>query len=79
MLGMIFIGLVSGWLAGKMINGHGYGMFADIILGLFGGVIGGWFFGPAGVHAHHFIGAVAISTLGATGLVMATRVLRGEF
>ena len=37
----IIVGLVSGWLAGKIINGVGYGMFCDIMLGLIGGVVGG--------------------------------------
>ncbi|HVN64531.1 MAG TPA: hypothetical protein VMT58_07820 [Candidatus Binataceae bacterium] len=74
MFAMIFIGLVAGWLTGKLMNGKGYGMFADIILGL----IGGWVFGAAGLHAHHFIGAVIISTIGASMLVIGTRVIRGE-
>lgn len=78
MFAMIIVGLLSGWLAGKLLNGRGYGMFADILLGLVGGVIGGWVFGYAGLHAHHFIGAVAVSTLGASMLVMATRMIRGE-
>ncbi|MGH7814816.1 MAG: GlsB/YeaQ/YmgE family stress response membrane protein [Candidatus Binataceae bacterium] len=78
MLAMILVGLIAGWLTGKLMNGKGYGMLTDIVLGLVGGAIGGWVFGVAGLHAHHFIGAVIVSTLGAAMLVFATRLIRGE-
>jgi len=78
MIASILVGLVSGWMAGKLIRGRGYGVVADILLGLVGGVVGGWMFAAFGVHAHHLFGAIMISTLGATALVMATRAVTGE-
>jgi uncharacterized membrane protein YeaQ/YmgE (transglycosylase-associated protein family) len=78
MFAWILIGLISGWLAGKILNGDGYGMMADIALGLVGGVIGGMIFAVLGVHAHNFVGAILMSTAGATALVIATRLLRDE-
>ena len=78
MFAWILIGLISGWLAGKILNGDGYGMMADIALGLVGGVIGGMMFAVLGVHAHNFVGAILMSTAGATALVIATRIMRDE-
>jgi uncharacterized membrane protein YeaQ/YmgE (transglycosylase-associated protein family) len=78
MIAWILIGLISGWLAGKIINGRGYGAMADIALGLVGGVIGGMIFAVLGVHAHNAIGAILMSTSGATALVIATRIIRDE-
>jgi uncharacterized membrane protein YeaQ/YmgE (transglycosylase-associated protein family) len=78
MFAWILIGLISGWLAGKILNGNGYGMVADIALGLVGGVIGGMIFGVLGVRADNFIGAILMSTAGATALVVAARILRDE-
>jgi len=78
MIAWIFIGLISGWLAGKIINGRGYGVMCDIALGLVGGIIGGMIFGILGVSAHNAIGAILMSTSGATALVIATRILRDE-
>src|SRR6202161_2466978 len=69
----ILVGLISGWLAGKILNGNGYGMMCDIGLGLLGGVIGGMIFGILGVQAHNFIGAILMSTAGAPALVIAIR------
>jgi uncharacterized membrane protein YeaQ/YmgE (transglycosylase-associated protein family) len=30
----IIIGLIAGWLAGKIMKGSGYGTIADIVLGM---------------------------------------------
>ena len=38
----IIVGLIAGWLAGKVMKGGGYGVLVDIILGILGGVLGGW-------------------------------------
>jgi len=78
MFAWILIGLISGWLAGKILNGNGYGMVADIALGLIGGVIGGMIFAVIGVRAHNFVGAILMSTAGASALVIATRIIRDE-
>jgi uncharacterized membrane protein YeaQ/YmgE (transglycosylase-associated protein family) len=43
----LFLGLVAGWLAGKLSRGRGYGCITDIILGLIGSFIGGWVFTKA--------------------------------
>ncbi|HEY6420588.1 MAG TPA: GlsB/YeaQ/YmgE family stress response membrane protein [Candidatus Binataceae bacterium] len=75
MLGSIVIGLIAGWLAGKIVSGEGYGVVGDILLGLVGGVIGGWLFGAFGMHAHHAIGALIVSTTGATALVWGAHLL----
>jgi uncharacterized membrane protein YeaQ/YmgE (transglycosylase-associated protein family) len=42
LLAWLFLGLVAGWLAGKLSRGRGYGCITDIILGLIGSFIGGW-------------------------------------
>jgi uncharacterized membrane protein YeaQ/YmgE (transglycosylase-associated protein family) len=39
----LFLGLVAGWLAGKLSRGRGYGCITDIVLGLIGSVIGAGF------------------------------------
>jgi uncharacterized membrane protein YeaQ/YmgE (transglycosylase-associated protein family) len=78
MIGSIIVGLLAGWMAGQLIRGDGYGVLADILLGLVGGVIGGWMFGVFGIHAHHLIGSLIVSTIGASALVMATRAVRHE-
>ena len=48
----IVLGLISGFIASKLVNKSGEGMLMDIVLGVVGAVVGGWlfhFFGMAGV------------------------------
>ena len=78
MIAIVLIGLISGWLTGLIVKGHGYGAFADVAFGLVGGLLGAWMFGAFGVVPQHLIGAVLVTTLGATGFVMGTRLLTGE-
>ena len=37
----LLVGLIAGWLTGKVMRGGGYGALRDIILGIVGAFIGG--------------------------------------
>ena len=41
-LSWIVVGLIAGWLAGRVMRTVGYGLIGDIIVGVIGGVFGGW-------------------------------------
>jgi len=41
-LAWIVVGLIAGWLAGKVIRGGGFGLIGNIIVGVLGGLLGGW-------------------------------------
>jgi uncharacterized membrane protein YeaQ/YmgE (transglycosylase-associated protein family) len=41
-LSWIVVGLIAGWLAGRVMRGGGYGLLGDIIVGIIGGMFGGW-------------------------------------
>jgi uncharacterized membrane protein YeaQ/YmgE (transglycosylase-associated protein family) len=38
----IIVGLIAGWVTGKIMRGGGYGVFTDILLGIAGALVGGW-------------------------------------
>ncbi|MEO6965576.1 MAG: GlsB/YeaQ/YmgE family stress response membrane protein [Acidobacteriaceae bacterium] len=38
----IIVGIIAGWLTGKIMSGGGYGMFMDMVIGLVGALIGGF-------------------------------------
>lgn len=73
----LFIGLVAGWLAGKVSRGRGFGCIANVILGLVGAVLGGWIFTRLGIFGGGFIYSVAAATLGAVILVAIARLFAG--
>lgn len=69
-LGWIILGLIAGWLAGKLARGRGFGCIGDILLGLIGSVVGGWIFTKLGiVHTNTFLFSLAAATVGAVVLV----------
>jgi uncharacterized membrane protein YeaQ/YmgE (transglycosylase-associated protein family) len=72
----IVVGLIAGWLAGKVMKGGGYGVLVDIILGILGGILGGWLFGLAGWQGGGLIASLAVAFIGAVILVWITRVIR---
>ncbi len=77
MVGWIVIGLIAGWLSGKVTRGRGFGLIADLCLGLVGAVLGGWIFNRLGVWSYGYIGGLAAATVGAVLLVGIARLLSG--
>ena len=65
----LLLGLVAGWLAGKLARGRGFGCITDIVLGLIGSVVGGWVFTKLGIFGGGFLFSLAAATLGAVILV----------
>ncbi|HEV7514096.1 MAG TPA: GlsB/YeaQ/YmgE family stress response membrane protein [Candidatus Dormibacteraeota bacterium] len=76
-LGWIVIGLIAGWLAGKISRGEGYGCITDIVLGLVGSLLGGWIFTRLGLFGGGFIYSLAAATLGAVILVSIVHLIAG--
>ena len=40
----LLLGCLAGFCAGKLMKGGGFGLIMNCVLGLFGGVVGGWLF-----------------------------------
>ncbi len=77
LIGWLIVGLIAGWLGGKITRGRGFGLIADIFLGLVGAVLGGWIFERLGISAYGFIGSLAAATVGAVILVAIGRLFTG--
>ena len=74
----IIIGLIAGWIAGKLMRGRGYGIVADIVLGLIGAIIGNWMFIRLGIETSGALGFLAMATVGAVVLVGTAHLLGAE-
>jgi uncharacterized membrane protein YeaQ/YmgE (transglycosylase-associated protein family) len=73
----IIVGLIAGFLAGKVMKGGGYGVLMDIVLGMLGAIVGGWLFGLLGISAGGgIIGGILVAFIGAVVLIWLTRVLK---
>ena len=78
LIGWIIIGLVAGWLAGKIARGAGFGCITDIILGLVGSLLGGWIFVKLGIFGGGPLYSLAAATLGAVILVSIAHLFSGS-
>lgn len=72
----LFVGLIAGWLAGKVMRGGGYGLVGDIVVGIIGAFVGGWLFGVLGIAAGGLVGAIVTAFVGAVILVWLLRLLK---
>ncbi len=76
LLWFLLVGLIAGWLAGKLTKGSGYGVLGDIVMGVVGAFIGGFLFRFVGIAAYGTIGSIIVATIGAIVLVLAVRALK---
>ncbi len=61
----VIIGIVAGFLAGKIMRGGGFGLPLNLLIGIIGGVLGGWVFGLVGIATTGLIGSLITSVVGA--------------
>ena len=64
----ILIGILAGYFAGKIMRGGGFGLLVNLLLGIIGGVLGGWVFALFGLAASGLtgiIGSLITSVVGA--------------
>jgi uncharacterized membrane protein YeaQ/YmgE (transglycosylase-associated protein family) len=77
----IIIGVIAGWLTGKIMKGSGFGFFVDMIVGIIGAMIGGFIsyhLGMGGVREHGLIVSIFIAVLGAILLTWIVRLISGN-
>jgi uncharacterized membrane protein YeaQ/YmgE (transglycosylase-associated protein family) len=74
----IIVGIIAGFLAGKVMKGSGYGVLMDLVLGLLGGLVGGFIASAIGIGAGGLIWSIVIATAGAVLLVWIVRMITGN-
>ncbi len=74
--GFLIIGIVAGWLAGKLTRGHGFGLIGDLVVGILGALAGGYIFGLLGVATYGVIGSLVTATVGAVVLLWVVRLIK---
>jgi len=74
---VLFVGLVAGWLAGKIVHGTGFGILGDIAVGIVGALIASLLFPKLGIRlGSGLVSEIVYSTLGAVILLVIVRLVR---
>jgi uncharacterized membrane protein YeaQ/YmgE (transglycosylase-associated protein family) len=77
LLWWIIVGLIAGFLAGKVMKGGGFGVLMDIVIGMVGAMIGGWVFGMVGIFpGGGLIGSILVAFVGACILLWLVRLIK---
>jgi uncharacterized membrane protein YeaQ/YmgE (transglycosylase-associated protein family) len=82
LLSWIIVGLIAGWLAGRVMKGGGFGLIGDIVGGVIGGLIGGFIasyvFHVGDPMSGINLTSILIAFLGAVLLLFVLRLLSGR-
>ena len=78
LLVIVIVGVIAGWLAGKIVDGGGFGLIGDLVVGIIGAFIGDWLLPRLGIHLGiGMIALIANATIGAIVLLVIIRVVAG--
>ena len=77
LLVILFVGLVAGWLAGKIVRGTGFGIIGDILVGIAGALVASYIFPRLGIHiGTGLLSEILYSAIGAVILLLIVRLVR---
>jgi uncharacterized membrane protein YeaQ/YmgE (transglycosylase-associated protein family) len=70
LLVIILVGVIAGWLAGRVMAGGGFGLIGDLLVGLIGAFVGDWLLPRLGIHlGTGVVAAIVNAFIGAVGCV----------
>jgi uncharacterized membrane protein YeaQ/YmgE (transglycosylase-associated protein family) len=72
----LVVGVVAGFLAGKIMKGSGFGLVGDLIVGVIGAFIGAWLFGALGISVGGILGLLVAAIVGAMVLLFLVRLIK---
>jgi uncharacterized membrane protein YeaQ/YmgE (transglycosylase-associated protein family) len=74
---ILFVGLIAGWLAGKIVRGTGFGIIGDILVGIAGALVATFLFPKLGLHlGSGLVSEIIYSAIGAVVLLLIVRLIR---
>jgi uncharacterized membrane protein YeaQ/YmgE (transglycosylase-associated protein family) len=72
----LVVGVVAGWLAGRIMKGAGFGLVGDLVVGVIGAFIGVWLFGVLGISAGGLLGLLVAAIVGSLLLLYVLRLVK---
>jgi uncharacterized membrane protein YeaQ/YmgE (transglycosylase-associated protein family) len=73
----VVVGILAGWLAGRVMRGGGFGLIGDLVVGTVGAFLGSRLFGLLGISTGRgFIGSLLTAFVGAAALLFVIRLIK---
>ena len=80
LLVIILVGIITGWLAGRVMEGGGFGLIGDLLVGLIGAFVGDWLLPRLGIHlGTGVVAAIVNAFVGAIVFLLILCLLNGAF
>jgi len=77
LLVILFVGLVAGWLAGKIVRGTGFGILGDIVVGILGALVASLLFPKLGIRlGSGLVSEIVYSAIVAVIFLLVVRLVR---
>lgn len=77
LIGSIIVGILAGFLAGKLMRGGGFGCLMNLLLGVVGGFVGDMLFRALGISWNNgWIGEVGTAVVGAVLVLYVASLLK---
>ncbi len=74
---ILFVGLIAGWLAGKIVRGTGFGIIGDILVGIAGAFVSSLVLPKLGISVGGgLVSEIIFSAIGAVVLLLIVRLVR---
>ena len=75
----IIVGLIAGFITGKLMKGSGYGTIGDIVIGIIGAIIGGFIMRAVGFTGQGgMLYTIVVAIVGAVILTLLLRLITGN-
>ncbi len=71
----VIVGAIAGFLAGKVMTGHGLGLIWDIVVGVLGAFVGGWLASLFGIATDNLLVLGIVAFVGACILLFLFRMI----
>ncbi len=76
LLAFLVIGVLAGFLAGRVMRGRGYGFFGNMLVGILGAYVGGIQFSSVGLYPMGFLGSLLMAFAGAVVMLFILGIFR---
>ena len=76
LISFVVIGLIAGWIVGKILKGQGFGLAGNLMIGIVGSVVGGVLFWVLGFTPRNIVGSIVTAVVGALFFLFVASELR---
>ena len=72
----VIVGALAGWLAGRIVEGYGFGLVGNILVGIGGALVSYYLLPRIGANMGPVVGSVLRASIGAVVLLLALRLIK---